>query len=81
MVVVGYGVQKKSDVTGAIARVGEKELKSMPVKNAPTANTDNKATKKSRWNFSKRRNRLEFFLSFRSCKCYYCLTLKSKCGS
>ena len=34
VVVVGYGVQKKSDVTGAMARVGEKELKSMPVKNA-----------------------------------------------
>ena len=34
LVVVGYGVQKKSDVTGATARVGEKELKSMPVKNA-----------------------------------------------
>ena len=34
VVVVGYGVQKKSDVTGAMARVGEKELKAMPVKNA-----------------------------------------------
>ena len=34
VVVVGYGVQKKSDVTGAMARVGEKELKSMHVKNA-----------------------------------------------
>ena len=34
VVVVGYGVQKKSDVTGAMARVGEKEPKSMPVKNA-----------------------------------------------
>lgn len=34
VVVVGYGVQKKSDVTGALARVGEKELKAMPVKNA-----------------------------------------------
>ncbi len=34
LVVVGYGVQKKSDVTGATARVGEQELKSMPVKNA-----------------------------------------------
>ena len=32
--VVGYGVQKKSDVTGAMARVGEKELKAMPVRNA-----------------------------------------------
>ena len=34
LIVVGYGVQKKSDVTGATARVGEKELKAMPVKNA-----------------------------------------------
>ena len=34
VVVVGYGVQKKSDVTGAMARVGEKELKAMPVKDA-----------------------------------------------
>ncbi len=34
VVVVGYGVQKKTDVTGAMARVGEKELKAMPVKNA-----------------------------------------------
>lgn len=34
VVVVGYGVQKKSDVTGALARVGEKELQAMPVKNA-----------------------------------------------
>lgn len=34
VVVVGYGVQRKSDVTGALARVGEKELKAMPVKNA-----------------------------------------------
>ena len=34
VVVVGYGLQKKSDVTGALARVGEKELKAMPVKNA-----------------------------------------------
>lgn len=34
VVVVGYGVQKKSDVTGALARVGEKEMKAMPVKNA-----------------------------------------------
>ena len=31
---MGYGVQKKSDVTGAMARVGEKELKAMPVRNA-----------------------------------------------
>lgn len=34
MVVVGYGVQRKSDVTGAMARVGEKEIKAMPVKDA-----------------------------------------------
>ena len=34
IVVVGYGVQRKSDVTGAMARVGEKELRSMPVRNA-----------------------------------------------
>ena len=34
VVVVGYGIQKKSDVTGAMARVGEKELKAMPVRNA-----------------------------------------------
>lgn len=34
VVVVGYGVQKKSDVTGAMVRVGEKEIKAMPVQNA-----------------------------------------------
>lgn len=34
VVVVGYGVQRKSDVTGALARVTEKELKAMPVKDA-----------------------------------------------
>lgn len=34
VVVVGYGTQRKSDVTGAMARVGEKELKAMPVANA-----------------------------------------------
>lgn len=33
-VVVGYGVMKKTDVTGAMTRVGEKELKAMPVKDA-----------------------------------------------
>ena len=33
-------------------------------KNYITANTDNKATKNSRWNLSRRPNRLEFFLSF-----------------
>lgn len=34
VVVVGYGVQRKTDVTGAMARVGEKELTAMPVKDA-----------------------------------------------
>lgn len=34
VVVVGYGVQKKSDVTGAMARVGSKELNTKPVSNA-----------------------------------------------
>ncbi len=34
VVVVGYGVQRKSDVTGALSRVGEKELSSKPVNNA-----------------------------------------------
>lgn len=34
VVVVGYGVQKKSDVTGALVRVGEKELNQRPVNNA-----------------------------------------------
>ena len=34
VVVVGYGVQRKSDVTGALTRVGEKELSSKPVSNA-----------------------------------------------
>ena len=34
VVVVGYGVQRKSDVTGALTRVGEKELASKPVANA-----------------------------------------------
>lgn len=34
VIVVGYGVQRKSDVTGALARVSEKELKAMPVKDA-----------------------------------------------
>ncbi|SHE58913.1 TonB-linked outer membrane protein, SusC/RagA family [Bacteroides luti] len=34
VVVVGYGTAKKSDVTGAMARVGDKELKAMPVKDA-----------------------------------------------
>jgi TonB-linked SusC/RagA family outer membrane protein len=33
IIVVGYGVQKKSDITGALARVGEKEMKAMPVSN------------------------------------------------
>ncbi len=34
VVVVGYGVQRKSDVTGALTRVGEKELSAKPVSNA-----------------------------------------------
>nr|WP_239058170.1 TonB-dependent receptor [Bacteroides sp. 214] len=34
VVVVGYGVQKKSDVTGAMVSVGEKELNAKPVANA-----------------------------------------------
>ena len=34
VVVVGYGVQRKSDVTGALTRVGEKELNAKPVTNA-----------------------------------------------
>ena len=34
VVVVGYGVQRKSDVTGALTRVGEKELNMKPVSNA-----------------------------------------------
>lgn len=34
VVVVGYGVQKKSDVTGAMARVGAEELTMKPVANA-----------------------------------------------
>ena len=34
VVVVGYGVQKKLDVTGAMIRVGSEELNSRPVANA-----------------------------------------------
>lgn len=34
VVVVGYGVQKKSDITGAMVRVSEDDLKSRPVANA-----------------------------------------------
>ena len=34
VVVVGYGVQKKSDVTGALAHLDAKELTAMPVSNA-----------------------------------------------
>ncbi|MBQ8990291.1 MAG: TonB-dependent receptor [Prevotella sp.] len=34
VVVVGYGVQKKSDVTGALTRVNEEQLNSRPVSNA-----------------------------------------------
>ena len=34
VVVVGYGVQRKSDVTGSLIRVSEKDLNSRPVGNA-----------------------------------------------
>ena len=34
VVVVGYGVQKKSDVTGALAHLDSKDLTTMPVNNA-----------------------------------------------
>ena len=34
VVVVGYGVQRKTDVTGALTRVGEKEMNAKPVNNA-----------------------------------------------
>ena len=34
LVVVGYGTQRKADVTGATARVGSKELTAMPVSDA-----------------------------------------------
>jgi TonB-linked SusC/RagA family outer membrane protein len=34
VVVVGYGVKKKSDVTGALVSLSEKEMKAMPVKDA-----------------------------------------------
>lgn len=37
VVVVGYGVQKKSDVTGAMTSVGAKEIESRPVTNAVQA--------------------------------------------
>ncbi|MDR3339854.1 MAG: TonB-dependent receptor [Candidatus Symbiothrix sp.] len=33
VVVVGYGTVKKSDVTGALTRIGEKEISAMPVQN------------------------------------------------
>jgi len=33
VVVIGYGVQKKSDVTGALTRIGTKEIESMPIQN------------------------------------------------
>lgn len=36
-VVVGYGVQKKSDVTGAVASVSAEEIRAMPVKDAVQA--------------------------------------------
>ena len=34
VVVVGYGVQKKSDVTGALSHIGSEELQTRPVSNA-----------------------------------------------
>lgn len=34
LVVVGYGTQKKSDVTGAVSHIGAEELQSRPVSNA-----------------------------------------------
>ena len=34
IVVIGYGSVKKSDVTGAVATIGEKEIKARPVSNA-----------------------------------------------
>lgn len=34
LVVVGYGTQKKSDVTGALVSVGEEEIKARPIVNA-----------------------------------------------
>jgi TonB-linked SusC/RagA family outer membrane protein len=37
VVVVGYGVQKKSDVTGALTHVGAKEIEARPVTNAMQA--------------------------------------------
>ncbi|MDR2498099.1 MAG: TonB-dependent receptor [Tannerellaceae bacterium] len=37
VVVVGYGVQKKSDVTGALTHVGAKEMEARPVTNAMQA--------------------------------------------
>jgi len=37
VVVVGYGVQKKANLTGAIATVGAKELEDRPVTNAAAA--------------------------------------------
>ena len=33
VVVVGYGTQKKSDVTGAITQISEKDIKAMPIQN------------------------------------------------
>lgn len=34
LVVIGYGVQRKSDITGSISSVGSKEINSQPVANA-----------------------------------------------
>ena len=37
LIVVGYGVQKKSDVTGAVTRVSAEDIVAMPVKDAVQA--------------------------------------------
>lgn len=37
VVVVGYGVQKKANLTGAVATVSQKELKDRPVSNVGRA--------------------------------------------
>lgn len=37
LVVVGYGTQQKVNLTGAVARIGEKELESRPIQNVSSA--------------------------------------------
>lgn len=37
VVVVGYGTQQKVNLTGAVARIGEKELESRPIQNVSSA--------------------------------------------